>query len=453
MIENITKGSFFSYIDEYRNLLSLLLLEWCLAYPALKRRHHFKARVGVFLLGMAAFCGICYLQVYASGYRSNVAVRYTFAGIWYAMVVIYSILLINICFELNYIESVWLMLTAYAVQHLLYCVVVELLLYGLLKSRYNYWLLLIIFATAAVMAAWILQKTMAKVMYNGDHLYVRKFTSFSPMFTMFFLIFLFSTFINQHNALSDPEQINYLAAVSDFANCMFVIAVQYVAMYSMKLQYDKQVVENLLEREKLQYDAFQRSVEYINIKAHDLKHELKRIQNSHNLDEDVLTEIEDNIAAYESFAKTGNDSVDIILTDKILLCREKNISFSYMAEAEELARVSESDLYSLFGNMFDNAAEYLDSVDDPENKFIRLFIRKVNRNTVIKLENYLDQAPKPTSDGRFKTSKNDEINHGFGIRSMQTIAKKYGGSLTVSAEDGLFTVTCIIPFDSSRTLD
>ena len=48
-------------------------------------------------------------------------------------------------------------------------------------------------------------------------------------------------------------------------------------------------------------------------------------------------------------------------------------------------------------------------------------------------------------DGLPQTSKEDKSYHGFGMKSMQTIAEKYGGFLTASTKSGVFNLDIVIP--------
>lgn len=43
------------------------------------------------------------------------------------------------------------------------------------------------------------------------------------------------------------------------------------------------------------------------------------------------------------------------------------------------------------------------------------------------------------------TSKADSARHGYGVKSMKYIAAQYDGKLTLSAENGIFTVRALIP--------
>jgi signal transduction histidine kinase len=48
-------------------------------------------------------------------------------------------------------------------------------------------------------------------------------------------------------------------------------------------------------------------------------------------------------------------------------------------------------------------------------------------------------------DGMPKTTKGNTAFHGFGVKSMKSIAEKYGGSMRISTENGWFRVGILIP--------
>ncbi len=47
-------------------------------------------------------------------------------------------------------------------------------------------------------------------------------------------------------------------------------------------------------------------------------------------------------------------------------------------------------------------------------------------------------------DGEIVTTKSDKQNHGYGLKSMAAIARKYGGSMKVKTEDNLFQVNILL---------
>jgi hypothetical protein len=245
--------------------------------------------------------------------------------------------------------------------------------------------------------------------------------------------------LNQLNAVSTSVNFNYLSAVSDIINCLFIIIVQYIGLTTSKINVEKQLSEKILEDEKRQYANFKNSVEYVNIKCHDLKHELAVLKNGGSFARDKIEEIANGLTLYDAFAKTGNETLDIILTEKNLSCIANNITFSYIADASSLRFMEESDIYTMFGNLLNNAIEHVSKIEDKEKRVIRMFIKPRGNMVIIHQENY-NIAPPKFENGIPVTTKGDTHYHGYGIKSMKSTARKYGGDLRISTEDNMFRV-------------
>ena len=54
---------------------------------------------------------------------------------------------------------------------------------------------------------------------------------------------------------------------------------------------------------------------------------------------------------------TGNHALDVILTEKSLICKQKEIKLTCMADGKQLAFMQTTDLYSIFGNLLNNSIE------------------------------------------------------------------------------------------------
>ena len=104
--------------------------------------------------------------------------------------------------------------------------------------------------------------------------------------------------------------------------------------------------------------------------------------------EAVLTKVE----AYESAFQTGNATLDIILTEKKMLCQQEEISFSCMADGVALEFMNELDLASLFGNSLDNAIEQ-ERKEAVEKRYIFLKVQRNGMFVSIRIENYCEIFP------------------------------------------------------------
>ena len=241
--------------------------------------------------------------------------------------------------------------------------------------------------------------------------------------------------------------LGYVAALRGFHALMCVITytLAYELLVSRRLEVERQATERVLAERERQYERSKENIEAINIKCHDIRHQIRRLGNegavvSRNALDDIAREVD----VYDSSVRTGNEALDTILTEKQLVCRGAGITLSCIADGGALGFMSAADTYSLFGNALDNAIEAVGALDDPTRRSISLVVRAVAGVVSIHIENPFAGTVE-MRDGLPATTKNDEVNHGFGVRSMRLTVERYGGTLAILAEDGRFHVNAIVP--------
>ena len=82
------------------------------------------------------------------------------------------------------------------------------------------------------------------------------------------------------------------------------------------------------------------------------------------------------MAIYDNIYQTGNDALDLVLTEKSLLCDEYNIKLSSMIDGAALDFMNTTDVYALFGNLLDNAIESVMKEPDEEKRIISVQMAK-----------------------------------------------------------------------------
>lgn len=200
------------------------------------------------------------------------------------------------------------------------------------------------------------------------------------------------------------------------------------------------VSDALLEKERRQFEMLKRNTENMQAQLHDLKYVLRAFK-SQNRDEAVFKKLENLVSDYESAYNTGNSVLDVILCDAEKSMVQNGIRFECLAQCPN-GFMESFDLYSLLGNAFDNACEYLKTVEK-EKRYISCIIKNSGGVVFIEISNYYE------GDGNvyvgMETSKKDKEIHGYGVKNMQKIVEKYGGSFSVKAEDGAFFITALVP--------
>jgi sensor histidine kinase regulating citrate/malate metabolism len=149
------------------------------------------------------------------------------------------------------------------------------------------------------------------------------------------------------------------------------------------------------------------------------------------------------IGIYDSRIKTGNDTLDIILTERSLYCEKEGIRLSCIADGEKLGFMTTGDICSLFGNAVENAIEAVSKLDNPEDRIISFQVREKSGMLVITVDNYYSGTLR-VENGLPKSTKGDDDNHGFGMKSIRLVAEKYGGEVSVTVDD-MFHLSVIIP--------
>lgn len=223
-------------------------------------------------------------------------------------------------------------------------------------------------------------------------------------------------------------------------SCFLSLTLQFRIMGSNKLQSELDTAKSLWYEKRELYEISRENIDIINVKCHDLKHQIRALRGG--ADEKELAEIERAIGIYDSAVKTGNEALDVILTEKSLYCEKNGIVLSCIADGEKLSFMSNPDIYSLFGNAMDNAIESVLKIADVTRRSVSIMVKSVGNILSVHVENSYDGEIK-FEDGLPQTTKKDKKYHGFGIKSMKMTAEKYGGHLKTSASDGIFSLDII----------
>ncbi len=205
-------------------------------------------------------------------------------------------------------------------------------------------------------------------------------------------------------------------------------------------------IQNILRNQYAQYRQSQESIDIINHKYHDLKHQINILRQETDPDKKdaYLGEMERGIRDYEAMYKTGNDVLDTILSGVGLKCSRRDITFTCVADGSLLKEIYVMDLCTIFGNALDNAVEHEVQIEDPEKRLIHVTVSRMAEFVLIRFENYLESEIS-LERGLPKTTKGDKAYHGYGLKSIQYSVEKYHGTMEIRAENHWFVMTILIP--------
>ncbi len=207
---------------------------------------------------------------------------------------------------------------------------------------------------------------------------------------------------------------------------------------------ESEVTRQLLYSERSQYLREKAAVDAINIKCHDLKHQIAALNG--RIDPRELSDIQEMVEIYDSGMNTGNAALDIVLSNKSLLCQSKRIVATCIVDGKQLAFMPEADIYSLFSNIMDNAIEAVERLEDSEKRVVCLTVTARNSFILIHQENYYE-GELTFVDGLPQTVKEDKQYHGFGMRSIRALIEKYGGDLHLEVQEGVYVLDILLPVE------
>lgn len=204
------------------------------------------------------------------------------------------------------------------------------------------------------------------------------------------------------------------------------------------LQQEVEYLQHAIRQSEQQYEITKNTIDLINVKCHDIKYKINALLlQKEELTQDAISDLNESISIYDSRIKTGNQLLDVLLTEKSLYCEQNGITFSCMVDGEKLAFINDGDLYCLFSNLIDNALEAVKGLEDREKRVVNLVVKAKNNLVLVQEENYYDGSL-TFLDGLPVTTKEDKNYHGFGTKSIRMIVRKYGGEFSAYTKEDVF---------------
>lgn len=146
---------------------------------------------------------------------------------------------------------------------------------------------------------------------------------------------------------------------------------------------------------------------------------------------------------------TGDKAIDYLISSKLAVAEQEQIKTKVNIEYPHNTNIRSVDLTTILGNLLDNALEAAETACG-ELRFLNLTVRRINAMLIIKVENGYGKAP-AENDGKLTTSKADKAAHGWGLKSVQTAADHYDGTITTAYKDGVFQSVVTLSFQPVKT--
>lgn len=267
----------------------------------------------------------------------------------------------------------------------------------------------------------------------------------NPLFLIIGIIFIFidislNAFVDNYSKANFDKTYICTIAIINILLCIMFEFFAFETSTRQELRKNLDVISQMKYNEEKQYELSKENIALINQKCHDLKYFIRNYGNNQTLNPQVIEEISQSIEIFDSNIKTGNNALDIIFTEKSLLCYKNNIRFTCIADGKLLSFMDDVDAYSLFGNLVDNAIEALK--DEEQKRVISLIIKGQGDFVSISIQNFFSKQLH-FENGLPITTKKDKNYHGYGMQSIKMICEKYNGTLSINTNDNIFSVNIL----------
>lgn len=138
-----------------------------------------------------------------------------------------------------------------------------------------------------------------------------------------------------------------------------------------------------------------------------------------------------------------NEVINILLSIKVPQMEEQKIHANIKTSVPNQIKIEDIDICAVYANCLDNAIEACMKLDENKRK-ITMLSKVHNGLLMLKLINSTNEDIK-TENGKIKTSKNDEENHGYGLASIREIIDRYDGVMEINHDNTEFTLLITIP--------
>lgn len=221
--------------------------------------------------------------------------------------------------------------------------------------------------------------------------------------------------------------------------CLFIVCGAFMFYFARIKEEERNRLLNmrndLLESN---YQALHKAYDENRMLSHDFKNHMlainQLIQESRN--EEAL----DYITTYMNLAMSVNRRVnsgckiiDIIVNCKIAEAVEKKINFVYDIDFVGEIIIRDIDMCALLANLLDNAIEACERIENGDRR-IYLKIKRRDCMLLFWIGNSIIRGKKEKTKF-FQSTKNNNMIHGLGMKSIDNVIQKYGGYKEFDVQD------------------
>lgn len=416
-----------------------LLLATSVYVFKLRRRNHFWLWL---VLCLSCFIGFAYSWSLIPYINSVTSIIFSILFFFIAFFGLIGSLMA--CFKVNIQAAMFLGTAGYAMQHFTYKliqIVIGSIEKGIPSFVDNNYGIYGIYASFVIISLPIFYNMFGKKIHNNETLIIKDsrllIISIILIICTVILNLIYESFVKVSNLT-----LFIVGCLFDMVCCFLTLFIEFEMLKSKEISEAYIQMKTIWESEKKQLEISKENMDYMKILAHDLKHELN--ESTLLISKDKVDELNHRIAAFGNSIKTGNDILDLVIAERTLIVQKENINLSIIADGSVLSNMKQSDCYSLFMNIMDNAIDAVKELPKDQRE-ISLAVRESMGMILIHEVNPF-KGTLNFKDGLPQTTKGDSMYHGLGTKSIKGIVDSYSGDCEISIKDNnIYVLNILLP--------
>ncbi|MBS5738005.1 MAG: GHKL domain-containing protein, partial [Clostridiales bacterium] len=245
--------------------------------------------------------------------------------------------------------------------------------------------------------------------------------------------------------------ITFLIVLVMFA---FLVKFLNVAMSERIAKATEQEIARQLDMQKHELLRINQKIEQGRIYRHDMRHHLSVLKNlaENEKTEDIqkyIDSLNDRISNVGTEKFCENSVVNAVFSSYIEKGKHENIHIESKVSFPKNLPIDEFDICTILANALDNAVIACRKCQGKRWIYISSSLHE-NGNFSVDIKNPCETSLKFGKDGLPESPNNEE--HGFGLKSIYAIVRKYNGILRCTCDDGIFRLSVVLfPQDNVPT--
>lgn len=264
------------------------------------------------------------------------------------------------------------------------------------------------------------------------------------LFIMDVMLIFFSVVVEDTDNIRIKSMGMLLIAVGGMAVCILIFIMIYYFNNTKRYKVQNELLEKYNEQQREYFTKLLEKEQETKQFRHDIINHLLELQSyckNANYDDlnqylkSMLGEIKD---IREKQYDVGNDIVNTMINYYFLPIKD-TCRISVKGQIGAVKQMEQKDLCTIISNITKNAVEAVKKLAQPKREII-FKVSEGKKYLRIEMENTFSGDIKIGRDGLPETKKADALNHGLGLKNVQTVVEKYQGKLEITTENQRYFV-------------